>query len=144
MGSLPTTPATTNSTHCTGPRLVVTLAPKTHLPRLPRYPELLKRLDDNSDPIRLASLKAWLAYAECMAAKAYDDVLYQAHVDTVLRGLFIHLDDPEEVVQDAVSRVLKTMAPTVPEISRRHAIESKGRHRNPARCEEIEALCTPK
>eukprot|EP00035_Acanthoeca_spectabilis_P038872 m.57037 g.57037 ORF g.57037 m.57037 type:complete len:852 (+) comp9334_c0_seq1:395-2950(+) len=108
------------------------------------YPELLKRLDDNSDPIRLASLKAWLAYAECMAAKAYDDVLYQAHVDTVLRGLFIHLDDPEEVVQDAVSRVLKTMAPTVPEISRRHAIESKGRHRNPARCEEIEALCTPK
>eukprot|EP00038_Savillea_parva_P000450 m.96210 g.96210 ORF g.96210 m.96210 type:complete len:856 (-) comp10150_c0_seq2:11-2578(-) len=105
------------------------------------YPELLKRLDDNSDPIRLASLKAWQAYAECMAAKPYDDGLYQAHADTVLRGLFIHLDDPDEQVQDAVAAVLKTMAKAVPEMVRAHARESKGRHRSPKRCEDVEAAC---
>jgi dynein assembly factor 5 len=109
-----------------------------------RYPELLKRLDDNSDPIRLASLKAWLAYAECMTVKPYDEGLYQAHADAVLRGLFIHLDDSEEVVQDAVGRVLKTMAIAVPKIVRRHAVEAKGRHRNSLRCQEIEALCISK
>eukprot|EP00037_Helgoeca_nana_P016078 m.150830 g.150830 ORF g.150830 m.150830 type:complete len:843 (+) comp23328_c0_seq2:174-2702(+) len=108
------------------------------------YPELLKRLDDNSDPIRLASLKAWLAYAECMTVKPYDEGLYQAHADAVLRGLFIHLDDSEEVVQDAVGRVLKTMAIAVPKIVRRHAVEAKGRHRNSLRCQEIEALCISK
>ena len=98
-------------------------------------------MDDNSDPIRLASLKAWQAYAECMAAKPYDDGLYQAHADTVLRGLFIHLDDPDEQVQDAVAAVLKTMAKAVPEMVRAHARESKGRHRSPKRCEDVEAAC---
>eukprot|EP00041_Stephanoeca_diplocostata_P019051 m.404509 g.404509 ORF g.404509 m.404509 type:complete len:792 (+) comp21198_c0_seq1:75-2450(+) len=45
------------------------------------YPELLKRLDDNSDMIRMASLRTWRAYAECVAAQPYETSLYRAHAE---------------------------------------------------------------
>jgi dynein assembly factor 5 len=36
------------------------------------YPELIRRLDDNSDAIRLAVLNTWMAYAKCLGSRPYD------------------------------------------------------------------------
>eukprot|EP00040_Diaphanoeca_grandis_P015851 m.81391 g.81391 ORF g.81391 m.81391 type:complete len:844 (-) comp25414_c0_seq1:127-2658(-) len=99
------------------------------------YPELLKRLDDNSDDIRLASLKTWLAFAECMAHKPYNESLYQAHAQAMFKGLLIHLDDSSETVQIATGDVLAKMGQAYPSLMRTLVIEARTKHRATTRCD---------
>lgn len=65
------------------------------------YPELLKRLDDSSDEVRLIVAKTFLAYFDCFES-GYDVGLYRAHLEAVYRGLLVHLDDPETSIQEAI------------------------------------------
>jgi len=104
------------------------------------YPELLKRLDDNSDAIRLSVLAAWVAYGKCLASKSYDTQLYRAHLEVMFKGLLIHLDDPDASIQAAVDTVLRTMAPLGPGELYELASAAKGKHRDPAKVIAIEEL----
>ena len=65
------------------------------------YPELLKRLDDSNDDVRVAVTDTWLAYLGCFQ-KDYKVDLYRAHLEAIYKGLLIHLDDPDTRIQDAV------------------------------------------
>nr|KAG5713594.1 hypothetical protein BaRGS_024642 [Batillaria attramentaria] len=65
------------------------------------YPELLKRLDDSSDDIRVTVSCTFLAYFDCFQDK-YDRDLYGAHLEAIYKGLLVHLDDPEQKIQEAV------------------------------------------
>lgn len=65
------------------------------------YPELLKRLDDSSDEIRVMVSKTFLAYLQCFGDK-YDANLYRAHLEAIYSGLLVHLDDPEIKIQEAI------------------------------------------
>jgi dynein assembly factor 5 len=65
------------------------------------YPELLKRLDDSSDEIRVMVTHTFLAYLDCFQDK-YDVGLYRAHLEAMYKGLLVHLDDPEAKIQEAV------------------------------------------
>lgn len=65
------------------------------------YPELLKRLDDSSDEIRMMVTRTFLAYFDCFQNK-YDVGLYRAHLEALYKGLLVHLDDPEEKIQEGV------------------------------------------
>lgn len=72
--------------------------PPNPLPAL--LPELLKRLDDVSNEVRLAAASAlatWLEYVR-RDEKAH----YQGDIQFLYRELLLHLDDPEGAVQDAV------------------------------------------
>ena len=65
------------------------------------YPDLLKRLDDSNDDIRIAIAKTFQAYFDCFNDN-YDPKLYKAHLEAIYRGLLVHLDDPESQIQDVV------------------------------------------
>ena len=65
------------------------------------YPDPLKRLDDSNDDIRRAICKTFVAYFDCFES-GYDVSLYHAHLEALYKGLLVHLDDPDESIQDAV------------------------------------------
>ena len=62
------------------------------------YPDLLKRMDDNSDDIRIATCQTFLAYFDCFR-DGYQVGLYRAHLEAIYKGLLIHLDDPDDNIQ---------------------------------------------
>lgn len=65
------------------------------------YIELLKRLDDSSDEIRVAVTRTFLAYFDCFR-EDYDAGLYRAHLEAMYKGLLVHLDDPDQSIQESV------------------------------------------
>ena len=65
------------------------------------YMELLKRLDDSSDEIRVAVAKTFVTFFSCFPEE-YDRRLYKAHLETLYTGLLVHLDDPDQTIQEAV------------------------------------------
>ena len=73
----------------------------SHCPVPSPPPELLKRLDDVSQEVRLAATSAlvtWLACIQNDSGKSY----YQSNLQFLYRELLVYLDDPEAAVQDAV------------------------------------------
>ena len=104
------------------------------------YADLLKRLDDNDDSIRLVVLKTWHAYAKCISGKKYDTGLYKVHIEAMVKGLLIHLDDPEPPIQEAVGVVLRELAPVLPELVASHAKAAKAKHRHPQLCEQLQTF----
>ena len=60
------------------------------------YTDLLKRLDDSSDELRLAVTQTFLTYFT-LFPKDYNVQLYKAHLQALYRGLLIHLDDSSAV-----------------------------------------------
>ncbi len=99
------------------------------------YPDLIKRLDDRSDAIRLLSLvlnqhavvltpsmgnrlltlDVWAAYLPGLTLPSYDGRgLYQAHASSIYSGLLVHLDDSNTEVQEKTFAVLAQAAPINP------------------------------
>ncbi|KAH3861633.1 dynein axonemal assembly factor 5-like [Dreissena polymorpha] len=100
------------------------------------YLELLKRLDDSSDEIRLTVAKTFLAYLDCFE-KAYDVQLYRAHLEAMYKGLLVHLDDPDERIQEAILGVLKKAGSLLPGMLLQEVQGSKHKHRSDQYCEEL-------
>lgn len=65
------------------------------------YPDLLKRLDDSSDEVRVAACQTFLAYVDSFQGD-FQSGLYRAHLEAMYQGLLLHLDDPSEDIQNAV------------------------------------------
>ena len=74
------------------------------------YPDLLKRMDDSSDEIRVVATHTFLAYFDCFQEK-YEVNLYHAHLEAIYKGLLVHLDDPDPSIQQAVYGELPTLPP---------------------------------
>lgn len=66
------------------------------------YPELLKRLDDSNDKIRVAVCEALSVFFKCLPPK-WSRSLYEY----ILRTLFVHLDDPNPEIQQGIYGVLE-------------------------------------
>jgi len=66
------------------------------------YPELLKRLDDAQDGIRLECCKALEVFFEKLP-NPWSSSLY----DYTIKAIIIHLDDPNQEIQRAISKVLE-------------------------------------
>ena len=83
-------------------RLFELTGPTLNLDRLHNmYPDLLKRLDDSDDEVRITVSITFLAYLESFLGR-YDTRLYKAHLEDLYRGLLVHLDDPEPKIQDSI------------------------------------------
>jgi len=67
------------------------------------YPELLKRLDDSNDKIRIAVCDALCMFFKCLPPN-WSRSLYEY----ILRTLFIHLDVPNLDIQQAIYAVLES------------------------------------
>ena len=69
------------------------------------YPELLKRLDDSQDGIRIEAAKTFEVFFETLM-DPWSGSLY----DYIIKNIFIHLDDPSLKIQDAITATLKIAA----------------------------------
>lgn len=76
--------------------------------------ELLKRLDDVSNDVRMAAASALLTWLKCIESVDGKSA-YQSSVQFLYRELLVHLDDPESAIQDTVlgelSRVCSLQVP---------------------------------
>ncbi|XP_015974623.2 dynein assembly factor 5, axonemal [Rousettus aegyptiacus] len=99
------------------------------------YPELLKRLNDISNDVRLAAASALATWLECV--RRDEKTLYQSDVQFLYRELLLHLDDPEGTVQDAVLGVLKAGSALFPDALLRETEAVIHKHRSPAYCEQL-------
>ncbi|KAL3876674.1 hypothetical protein ACJMK2_034478 [Sinanodonta woodiana] len=100
------------------------------------YLDLLKRLDDSNDEIRVTVAKTFLAYIDCFT-KPYDAGLYRAHLETLYRGLLIHLDDPEPKIQEAILGVLTKAGSLKPTLMLEEVENVKHKHRSRKYCDEL-------
>ena len=66
------------------------------------YPVLLKRLDDSNDHVRINVCNALEHFCQCAPRTAYTSTC----IDYTLDQLFIHLDDVNPAIQDAVYKVI--------------------------------------
>lgn len=79
-------------------------------------PDLLRRLDDSSNRVRVAAcgaLQAWLAAAQA-AGDAGGGMLADADAAGLAATLLIHLDDPDSEVAEAVCAALEQLAAVRP------------------------------
>nr|XP_058894508.1 dynein axonemal assembly factor 5 isoform X2 [Kogia breviceps] len=100
------------------------------------YPELLKRLDDVSNEVRLAAtstLVTWLERVSNEAGKCY----YQSNIQHLYRELLVYLDDPESAIQDAVLEALKAGSVLFPDLLVREMEAVLHKHRSPTHCEQL-------
>jgi dynein assembly factor 5, axonemal len=65
------------------------------------YPDLLKRLDDVSDDIRLATCATLNSYVRAFHGD-FNVSLYRAHLEEIAKTLLIHMDDQNGEIQQAV------------------------------------------
>ena len=65
------------------------------------YPDLLKRLDDISDEIRLAMCSTLNAYVRAFHSD-FNVNLYRAHLEDIAKILLIHMDDQNSQIQQAI------------------------------------------
>ncbi|KAK9808847.1 hypothetical protein WJX72_004932 [[Myrmecia] bisecta] len=100
------------------------------------YPELLKRLDDSSNTVRIAVCEALAAFVFTLRS-GYDD----ANTGYLLNGLLIHMDDVDPELQEAVCQVAAAMAQVKPELVAACVCQARPRHRTPAYCDRVLAAC---
>jgi dynein assembly factor 5 len=97
------------------------------------YPELLKRLDDSSDEVRRAACAAISAFFSAAAPAVFRGGI----LDYMLDQLFVHLDDQEVSMQEAVLGVLKAAVRLDADAVGKKAQAARGSHRSPRFCDEL-------
>jgi dynein assembly factor 5 len=99
------------------------------------YPELLKRLDDSNDKIRMAVCEALGVFFKCLPPK-WSRSLYEY----ILRTLFVHLDDPNPDIQSGIYTVLEAAVHQDYETFTREAQTAAAKSSHPRMCEELARL----
>jgi dynein assembly factor 5 len=99
------------------------------------YPELLKRLDDSNDKIRVSICEALAVFFLCLPPK-WSRTLFEY----ILRTLFVHLDDPSFEIQEGIGKALELAVHQdyTTFIAEAKAAAAKSSH--PRRCEELARL----
>ena len=97
------------------------------------YPKLLKRLDDSSDQVRVTVCSTLESFFNCANKNSYSSTL----VDYSLDQLFVHLDDKDQAIQEAVLPVIRAVAAISKEVTLKKAESSKHSHRNVAAIDKL-------
>nr|XP_039265298.1 dynein assembly factor 5, axonemal-like [Styela clava] len=100
------------------------------------YMELLKRLDDASDEIRLTVASTWTTFFKCFPTD-YDVSLNRAHLEEMYSGLLVHMDDPDTNIQTAVLDALKVGGKINPSTLIKEIEKVKHKHRTAHYCDEL-------
>jgi dynein assembly factor 5 len=99
------------------------------------YPELLKRLDDSNDKIRVAICDALAVFFQCLPPK-WSRSLFEY----ILRTLFVHLDDPSYEIQEGIGKALEVAAHQDYTTFIAEAKTAAAKSAHPRRCEELARL----
>ncbi|XP_069503334.1 dynein axonemal assembly factor 5 [Ambystoma mexicanum] len=100
------------------------------------YPELLKRLDDASDEVRVAAVKTLITWFKCITDD-YERTTFKPHIEYLYQGLLVHLDDPDRSIQSAVLETLKEGSVVHPALLAQEIEAVKHKHRTPAYCDQL-------
>jgi len=99
------------------------------------YPELLKRLDDSNDKIRVAVCEALACFFKCLPHN-WSRTLFEY----ILRTLFVHLDDPNIEIQQGIYAVLESAVHQDYTTFAREAQTAALKSSHPRLCEELARL----
>ncbi|CAJ1377289.1 unnamed protein product [Effrenium voratum] len=99
------------------------------------YPELLKRLDDSNDKIRVAVCEALDVFFKCLPHN-WSRTLYEY----ILRNLFVHLDDPNPEIQQGIYAVLQSAVHQDYATFQKEAQSAVVKSSHPRLCEELVRL----
>ena len=98
------------------------------------YPKLIARLDDSNDAVRISACATLQMFLQC-AHKSY---FSGTAIDYILDQLFIHLDDPDPAIQEAVLPVIVVAANCIDKsLVVKKAENSKNSHRSSALCNRL-------
>jgi len=101
------------------------------------YPELLKRLDDSNDAIRQAVCGVLQTFFEILqSVPKWGESVYVY----IIKHLFVHLDDPSEDMQKAMSEVLRVAVHVHPASFLAEARTAAAKSCHPRACEELARL----
>jgi hypothetical protein len=100
------------------------------------YPELLRRLDDSSDPVRIAAAPVLAAVLQALPRGRGR---HAGVAEVVARAALVHADDPSPAVQAAVLGPLRAAAALRASTVRTCLAEAHGRHGSAmkCRCDEV-------
>eukprot|EP00898_Chlorokybus_atmophyticus_P003699 jgi/Chlat1/432/Chrsp103S00944 len=124
------------SCHAMEQLLLVAGAVLTDEQRRAIYPELLKRMDDSSDAIRLLATACVYAFLQGMPA-AYDDT----NTRYLLNGFLVHMDDRDPNIQQAVCQAVTVAAEKKPVLVAGAVNAVKSKHRTSKYCDQLLAAC---
>jgi dynein assembly factor 5 len=97
------------------------------------YPKLLARLDDSADTVRIAICGTMTMFLQSAPPACYSGTT----IDYTLDQLFIHLDDPDPAVQNAVFAVIVTAAELDKAVVLKKANANRANHRSPLLCDRL-------
>ena len=100
------------------------------------YPELLKRMDDSRDEIRVAAAGGVRAFFRA-APKDYDET----NVGYLLKGFVVHMDDANVDVQEATCRACEVAAEVKTEATREAMLAARNTHRHARFVDRVLAAC---
>ncbi|XP_073399199.1 dynein axonemal assembly factor 5 [Dendrobates tinctorius] len=100
------------------------------------YPEIVKRLDDASDEVRITAAKTlnlWFKFID----DRYERTTNRGHLEFLFRCLLVHLDDSDATLQATVLDVLKEASVTDPLVLVQEIEAVKHKHRTPVYCDQL-------
>ncbi|XP_077411849.1 dynein axonemal assembly factor 5 [Vanacampus margaritifer] len=100
------------------------------------YPELVKRLDDNSEDVRREALQALSLWLSSLGGN-YNVQLCTSHLQFLFQQLLLHLDDPDSSMQDQVLEVLKAGSSVLPDILKKEVEAVREKHRTCQHCDRL-------
>lgn len=97
------------------------------------YPEFLKRLDDSNDTVRRSVCLTFAAFFNAAPPQHFSGTV----IDYTLDCLFVHLDDSDKIIQDAVYDVIIQCKKINSDLVKKKATENRGRQRSPEYCDKL-------
>lgn len=99
--------------------------------------DLVKRLDDADDGVRLRACALLAAFSKCAPAVQLRGSPCQWSID----ALMIHADDSDPAIAAAAGAAIEPWVGVDPEYVRRAATQNRSKHRSPELCDRIISLC---
>ncbi|KAF1335701.1 hypothetical protein FI667_g1163, partial [Globisporangium splendens] len=100
------------------------------------YAEILKRLDDSNDTVRKAACQTFSTFLRAAPKEHFKGTI----IDYTLDCLFVHLDDSDPSIQEAVFNVIKDAIDVDKPLVAKKAQENRSRHQSPTLCDQILAF----
>ena len=95
----------------------------------------MSRLDDSNDQVRIAICGALIMFVQC---GAHRQCYSSTTVDYTLDQLFIHLDDPDPAIQQAVLQAIVQVATSLDKNAvLKKAEKNRTCHRTPVMCDKV-------